>query len=131
MKHQEYQLQKQICTYLKLQYPTVLFLSDLSGQPMTMLQAVRNKAIQKDGFSCPDLLILEPRLRGNYHGLFLELKKESPFKKNGQLKSNLHLMKQHESIKLLQERNYVAQFVWTFDDAKLLIDDYLNNAIPF
>lgn len=125
MKHQpEYQLQKQICTYLQMQYPTVLYLSDLSGQPMTMMQAVRNKAIQKDGFSCPDLLILEPRKQ--YHGLFLELKKESPFKKNGQLKSNPHLQKQHKSMLLLCQKNYFSVFAWTFEDAKILIDDYLK-----
>ena len=75
MKHLEYQLQKDVCRYISLRYPKVLFLSDTIGNvKLTMLQAARNKAIQKTGFACPDLLILQPNKK--YKGLFIELKKD-------------------------------------------------------
>ena len=80
MKQQpEFILQKQICQYLQLQYPSVLFVSTGSSFKLTMPQAIRNKSIQKDGFHCPDLIILEPKR--DFAGLFLELKVETPFKK--------------------------------------------------
>ena len=91
MKHPEYKLQKAVCQYLEMQYPNVLFLSDtIASVKLTMQQAVRNKAIQKKGFKCPDLLILEPSKFGHC-GLFLELKIKSPFKKNGEVYENDHL----------------------------------------
>lgn len=69
----EYQLQKQVCQYLQAQYPQLLFLSDtIASCKLTQPQATRNKAIQKEGFKTPDLLILEPR--GKFSGLFYRIK---------------------------------------------------------
>ena len=97
MKHLEYQSQKEVCRYLSLRYPDVLFLSDTIGNvKLTMLQAARNKAIQKYGFACPDLLILQPNKE--YKGLFIELKIKSPFKKDGTLLKNEHLEEQQKAI---------------------------------
>ena len=79
MKHPEYELQKQVCVYLELQYKSAVFLSDtVANCKLTAMQATRNKAIQKQGFKTPDLIILEPR--GDYHGLLIELKVKSPFR---------------------------------------------------
>lgn len=124
-KQPEYNLQVQICRYLVLQYPNVLFMSDTVAQvKLTMPQAVRNKAIQKPNFKCPDLIIFEP-IGGNA-GLFIELKAESPYKKNCELKSNEHLQGQFDTMQLLRRKGYVCEFAWTFDMAKKIIDDYLN-----
>jgi len=126
MKHQEYILQKAVCRFLELQYPNVLFLSDTIGNvKLTEMQASRNKQIQKNGFKCPDLIILEPRK--GYAGLLIELKKESPFKKDGvTLFKNEHLEAQQKSIDDLISKGYLAFFKWEFDDIKALINWYMK-----
>ncbi len=144
MKHLEYQLQKEVCRYLSLRYPDVLFLSDTIGNvKLTMLQAARNKAIQKYGFACPDLLILQPNKE--YKGLFIELKIKSPFKKDGTLKKQLvkkykqvgnrkvivsesdHLEEQQKAIDKLNSLGYKALFAWDVVSICKLIDSYLKD----
>lgn len=125
MKHIEYELQKSICGYISDKYPDVMFLSDtVASIKLTLPQAARNKAIQKNGFKCPDLIILEPK--SVYNGLFIELKKESPYKKNGYLKTNEHLEKQEETLGKLRYKNYFACFSWSFEQTKNIIDQYMN-----
>jgi hypothetical protein len=125
MKHPEYHLQKQVCAYLNLQYPKVMFLSDsVAFVKLSMPQAVRNKQIQKSGFKCPDLIILEPK--GKYHGLFIELKVKSPFKKDGSILKNEHLEGQQKTISDLQEKGYFAVFCTGFNEAKETIDFYMG-----
>ena len=64
----EFILQKQICQWLSIQYPDVLFLSDtVASVKLTMPQSIRNKSIQKNGFKTPDLIILCPNK--DYYGL--------------------------------------------------------------
>lgn len=126
-KQPEFELQSAICRYLSYQYGEILFLSDtIASLKLTPAQANRNKKIQKFGFSCPDLLILEPR--NGYSGLFIELKVETPFKKNGEIKASKddHLKNQLEAINKLNEKGYKALFSWTFDMTKEIIDDYLK-----
>jgi len=121
----EYNLQKQICQYLKNQYPEVLFLSDtVASVKLTFPQQQRNKAIQKNQFACPDLLILEPKKQ--YHGLMIELKVESPFKKNGEILKSDHLKRQQNTIKELKQKGYKAEFSWGFEMTKEIIDQYLK-----
>jgi len=127
MKHQEFILQKAVCRYLEMQYKDVLFLSDTIGNiKLTEAQASRNKLIQKDGFKCPDLLILEPNKF--YKGLFIELKIKSPFKKDGiTLLKNDHLEAQKLSMEQLTAKGYLCFFKWEFDDIKELINWYMKN----
>ena len=124
MKHQEYDLQKQVCQYLRMQYPKVLFMSDtVASLKLTMGQAVRNKAIQKEGFKTPDLIIFHPNR--DFKGLFIELKTESPFNKKGKCKSP-HIQGQHDTIEELSRLGYCANFAWSFDMAKTMIDEYFS-----
>lgn len=126
-KQPEFELQSAICRYLSYQFPEVLYLSDtIASLKLTPAQANRNKKIQKNGFSCPDLLILEPR--NGYCGLFIELKIETPFKKNGEIKASKddHLKNQLEAINKLNEKGYKALFSWNFDMTKEIINDYLK-----
>lgn len=129
MKNQhEFILQKAICNWLSTQHPKVLFLSDtIASVKLTIPQQVRNKAIQKDGFKTPDLIILQPNSK--YHGLFIELKTESPFKKNGEIKAsqNDHLKNQFQSLKDLWDLGYCSCFCWSFEQAVQIINDYLND----
>lgn len=126
MKQQpEYHLQVAICQWLRMQHPKVLFLSDtIASVHLTAQQANRNKAIQKEHFKCPDLIILHPNK--HFHGLFIELKVETPFKKNGELKSGEHLQGQQSTIDDLSKRGYFACFSWGFDMTKDLIEAYFK-----
>ena len=111
----EYDLQVAICRYLSYQYPSVLFLSDtIASLKLTSTQAGRNKKIQKFGFSTPDLLI--------------ELKVETPFKKDGEIKASKddHLKNQLESIEKLKAKGYFCCFSWGFDMTKEIMDNYLK-----
>lgn len=122
-QQKEYQLQVAIADYLRITYPDVMFLSDtVAAVKLTMPQAVRNKRIQCVGFHCPDLLILEPR--HGYHGLFFELKSESPFKRDGTLKKDAHLEAQGVTLERLREKGYWAEFEWDFDNIRRRIDGY-------
>lgn len=129
MQHPEFELQKIVCSYLNVAYPEVLFMSDtIASLKLTKMQAVRNKQIQKKGFKTPDVIIFEPR--GKFTGLFIELKIESPYKLNGELKADKHLREQAESIEKLKKRGYHASFQWKFDDIVKLTNWYLKLDAP-
>jgi hypothetical protein len=131
MKQQpEYDLQKGVCKFLNLQYPKVLYLSDtIASIKLTKPQQGRNKAIQKTGFNCPDLLILQPN--ETYKGLFIELKVLTPFKKNGELKAsaNNHLLNQWNTIQDLNQLGYFACFSWGLEMTINIINLYIKNEI--
>lgn len=128
MKQQpEYHLQKQVAQWLNIAYPSVLFMSDtIASVRLKIPQQMRNKAIQKPNFHCPDLIIFEPR--HIWHALFIELKSESPYLKNTfSLKKNPHIEAQEETMKQLQVRGYACHFSWTFEQTKKIIENYLTN----
>jgi len=126
----EFELQKLICTYLKLKYPDIMFMSDtIAAVHLTKPQQQRNKSVQCPDFHCPDILIFAKR--GNYGALFIELKIKTPFKKNGNIKSsqNDHLRKQLQTINKLMWEGYYACFSWSYSQTKLIIDSYLVGTI--
>ena len=117
-----------VVNYLKLQYPKVLFRSDTgAGMKLTIGQAKAQKSIQ-NGMKWPDIFIAEPR--GEYHGLFLELKDEGVilFKKNVGVLSfaSEHMTEQHKCLCNLSFKGYMALFAVGFDEAKQIIDEYMN-----
>lgn len=122
----EFQLQCQIAEFLRRQYPKVKFLSDVrAALKLTGPQQVRAKQIQADNFAMPDLVIFQPS--GDWCGMFLELKAESPFKKDGYtLKASEHLQRQYEAITALQESGYHADFYWEFETAEKAVRRYLR-----
>ena len=124
--HYEYELQKAVSMYLKLQHPDILFMSDtVANLMLTEGQKKRNKAIQKQGFQCPDVLIFKPNK--TFHGLFIELKAKTIYKKDGvTLLKNEHVEGQQETINDLLKLGYHAQFCIGFDESKKVIDWYLN-----
>jgi len=129
MKNQpEFTLQKQTCKWLDLQHKDVLYLSDtIASIKLTIPQQVRNKQIQKTDFKCPDLIILQPN--NKFHGLFIELKVKSPYKKDGTVYKDEHLEGQQKTIQDLLEKGYFACFSWDFEMTKNIITSYLNNKI--
>ena len=118
-------LHKAVCDYIRLRYRYVLFNSDLSGATkLTMNQAVAMKALRSNrGY--PDLVLYEPC--HGYHGLFMELKQEGTklYTKDGR-PATPHIAEQLKCLALLRERGYWAGFAVGFDQAKDILDDYLN-----
>jgi hypothetical protein len=116
-------LQQQVCDYLRVKYPHILFRSDFAaGIKMTMGQAAKHKRLQ----SCrawPDLFIARPQ--NEYAGLFIELKAVNIYKKDGGLLKNEHLQEQAEVLARLNMLGYRAEFAVGLEQAKTLIDDYL------
>jgi hypothetical protein len=129
-KHEE-NLQRQICHYLRVQYPNAIFRSDYaSGLHLTMHQAAIHKSLQSSR-SFPDLMVLSPRR--DFYGLFLELKREGTTiiikkgPKKGQLVASPHIREQLVMLKALRARGYYATFACGFDQAKSIIDWYFGN----
>ena len=123
--NKEYLVCKEIAAYLRERYPDVLFHFDLAGLNLSRAQAGMMKSIQgQRGF--PDLLIIAPR-RGFYNGLFLEIKAEGTklCKQNGEF-ANEHIKEQYNYLLKLRSMGFIAQFAVGFDEAKRIIDDYLN-----
>lgn len=125
IKSKEKSIQLQVCDYLKLQYPKVLFQCDLaSGMKLSMFQAVMAKRMRScSGF--PDIFICEPR--GNYHGLYLEMKREGEriFTRDNRPASE-HIANQLDLHCKLIAKNYQVHFAVGFDMAVKLINDYLK-----
>ena len=120
----EAKLHAQVCDYIRLQYPKALFNSDASGLRLTMGQAIKMKRLRSSrGY--PDLMIYEPRR--DYHGFFIELKREGEklFNRKGDWRTD-HLREQADMISDLKNRGYYATFGIGFEDAKLQIDKYMK-----
>ena len=133
VKHEE-SLQKQVCQYLRLQFPQAIFRSDYaSGLHLKPYQA-RQHASMQSGRAWPDLFIYEPRaVEGvQYAGLALELKKEGTAivlktgKRKGQLVADPHIREQATMLKGLKERGYYAAFAVGFEHAVRVINKYLG-----
>lgn len=113
-----------VANYLKLQYPNVIFNSDMAGVKLTIFQAQKSAQLRSSkGF--PDIAIYEAR--GGYCGLFIELKRQGTevFTAKGK-PSSKHIEKQLELIVKLRERGYCAEFCCGFEQSKSTIDWYLG-----
>lgn len=140
--NKEYSLQVAVCRYLNLKYPQLLFLSDtVANVKLTPAQGGRNAAIQKRDFSCPDIIIFQPNQK--YNGLFMELKVNSPYNRDGTLRKQKvvvkkggivvdeydHLEEQARAMRMLRDRGYWADFVWSLDEAMRIIDKYMEDKL--
>ena len=138
----EHQLYVKIARYLQENYPDVIYRFDIAADlKLTMGQASKFKMLHpRRGY--PDLFIAHPVVKphrdengmikitetASYAGLYLELKAEgnSPFKKDGTLKKDQHLEEQQAMLDMLRHKGYRAVFATGFDEAKEIIDEYLN-----
>ena len=120
-------IHKQICDYIRLQYPDVMFVTDLSGIKLTIGQAVKLKSLRSTR-AWPDLFIAQPNKK--YCGLFLEIKRDISelLRKDGiTQKKNKHIEEQDDVLNRLRYLGYEAGFVCGFDDAKFRIDKYMKS----
>ena len=120
-----------VAQYLHVAYPRIIFASDFAaGLKLPIWLAKRQKEL-RSGKSYPDMFIAEPR--GAYHGLFLELKKEGTqvYKRNGAVRASKddRLQLQHDIIVALNSKGYYASFAIGYENAKLIIDWYLQGGV--
>lgn len=120
-----------LCNYIKVNYPDVVFLSDSSGISFTSngkknWAKINQIKRTRSSNGIPDLIILYPS--SGYHGLMIELKRtgEKIYKKDGSLKTD-HLKEQNEVLHILESLGYVARFAIGFEEARKLVDEYMNN----
>ena len=126
--NKEQELQIAVSTYIKMQYPNVIFTSESAGINLKFHQAIINKKC-RSGNGLPDLWILEAS--NGYNGCLIELKKEGTklFKKDGELLRDAHLFEQYNTILKLREKGYYSDFAVGFENAKKVIDNYLKKKI--
>lgn len=127
MNKAEKHLHQQICSYLNLQYPDVIFLSDPSGLKVSIGLAVELKKKRCKKYKIPDLIILKPM--NGHHGLVLEIKVsvDDVFTKKMEIRNNEHIQEQAKSIEQLNRLGYKACFGIGFEKTKSIIDGYLQN----
>ena len=116
-------IHKQVCDYLRMQYPNVIFTSEPSGLRLPIGLAVKLSKL-RSGSKLPDLWIIERR--ANYGGLFIELKAEPIYNKKGNYKTP-HIKAQSEMLDRLLGKGYASCFAVGFVEAKLAIDTYMKS----
>lgn len=127
MNNSEDIVQLVVVNYLKLQYPKVRFLANyLSGARLPIYLAVKAKNLGQAGQGTPDLFIFHNN--GINTMLVLELKANDskPFKKNGMLKSNEHLLKQSNYLAYLNGQGAFATFATGTSEAIEIINNYMQ-----
>jgi len=123
----EKQLHKQICRFIKLQYPKVIFLSDMSGLKVSIGTAIQMKALRSSR-GLPDLLLLKPNK--DFYGLFIEIKTKTSdvYLKDGKtLRNNEHVKEQSEMLDRLSKLGYKAVYGIGYDNCINIIKDYLKS----
>lgn len=125
--YREDSLQGALARYMNMQYPTVLFESDIAGLNLPVTIAKNVYAQRNHRFSFPDFRVFLKQ--GAYAGLVLELKKEGTIitNKNGTLrKQGEHRLRQYNTIVAFREQGYMAGFCVGFANAKDCIDAYIS-----
>lgn len=119
-------IHQQICTYINLQYPNVIYTSDASGMRLTIGLRMEAKAKRCNNYVIPDLIILHPA--GGFHGLMLEIKRtrNDLYKKGGGYLKSEHIEAQTKAIEQLNKLGYHSGFACGFEEAKTVIDAYLK-----
>ena len=112
MKNEEALIQEAVINYLVAQYPKALYCASAGGVRTSMKQAVKMKRTgYVKGF--PDLFIYEPKKE--WHGLAIEMKTAKGVMSAHQKEWQNELMK----------RGYIAVTCKSFDQAQIIIDEYL------
>lgn len=125
----EQDIHKRICSYLRKEYPGILFRTDGGGLHLSKTQAIAFASMQYSS-GWPDLFI--PVMKRGYAGLFLELKKEGTaiYKKNnpgkGELVNDAHIRQQAAILNMLNKQGYFGRFAVGESAATKIIDWYFE-----
>lgn len=126
LKDSEWKIQLQFCKWIKLQYPNLLFRSDIqsAGKLSGQMQNIKQILDPFRGF--PDVQIYQRS--GNYIGLFIELKRidSGTFLKDGSLSKSKHVQEQAEMHNKLRSIGYKVEFAEGFEEAKKVLESYLR-----
>lgn len=124
----EKELHKQVCKYIDIQYPDVIYLSDPSGMRVSIGLIMEIKAKRCKKYAIPDLIILHPNKV--YKGLIIEIKKDLSqiITKDGSFRKTKHVQDQKRTLDRLNELGYFAFFGVSFDQIKSVIDQYFYEA---
>ncbi len=124
-KNYETKVQIDLSEYIKEKYPDVIFTAESSGIKLTMGQSIIAKRCRSSR-ALPDVWILESKK--GYCGFLLELKKDGVIihKKDGSLRSESHLREQEEIQQRLRLKGYYCEFAVGLEEAKKIVDWYLN-----
>ena len=123
-------IQRELCRWIRLAYPGVIFNSDLSG--LNMHGGIRGRvASLRSSRGVPDLMVFEPSYRRGYTGLFVELKSEGVKirKLNGEMVKDSHINEQRDMMEMLRGKGYFANFAVGLDEAMELVEWYLEDKI--
>jgi hypothetical protein len=127
LKQSETLLQRQLCGWIKMQWPHVLFRSGMEGLHLAEMDAVYASLVNYPSRGWPDLLLFEPR-HGKV-GLAMELKRIGGklYKKDGvTLLKNEHLAEQQDLLQRLAFRGWEVCFCVGYNEATKIITAYLT-----
>ncbi len=127
LKQTEWSVQLQFCKWIKLQYPNLLFRSDIQSAGKLSGQMQNIKVILDPFKSWPDVQVYHKS--ENYIGLFIELKRinSGTFLKDGSLSSMKHVQEQAAMHNLLRSLGYKVVIAEGFNQAKEVLESYLKN----
>jgi hypothetical protein len=123
----EYDIQAAYVLRMSKKYPLVMVFSDTAAHiRKTMIQQIRaNKLQSKISKDWPDVFLAQPS--GDYAGLFIEFKAETPYLKDGAtLSSDKHIQAQAATMERLRERGYFCTFAWSVEQAIAITEKYLG-----
>lgn len=125
----EHEMYDAVAIYLQLHYPRVIYRFDIAADlKLSIYQAKKFKQLHpRRGY--PDLFIACPNEK--WHGLYLEIKKDgnSPYKKDGKLKTDQHIQEQAQMMCKLIGAGYKATFTVGLDETLKTIDKYMRSEI--
>lgn len=123
----EEQLQIMCADWIESQYKELtelFYFHSFLGMRLPMWAIV--KAKKSGGLKANILDFQFNKNNGKYSGLFIELKKESPYLKSGELKKDEHLEKQNNTINLLRLEGHYSCFCWSLNQFKQIVTDYME-----
>lgn len=124
-------LQIKCSDWINARYPELsklYFFNSFQGMRLTFGQIAKAKKTGGLKKGLPDFIFLKNN--GSYSGLFIELKKESPFTKDGSLKKDDgHLELQRDVLHQLGMEGHYACFVWSLEQFKTLVTKYMENQL--
>lgn len=111
--------------YLRVRHPDIIFRTDAGGLKMSLGVSLKFHKKQSREKVYPDIFIPEPR--GEFHGIFIELKRETEiiYNKHNQLKND-HLKEQKRILDLLYVKGYYTTFGVGFEASVNIIEKYLT-----
>ena len=127
--YSEESLQIQCNDWINSKYPELeklFFFNSFQGMKLNYGQIAKAKKTGGLKKGLPDFIFLKNN--GKYSGLFIELKKESPFlKDNKTLKSDDgHLQLQQDVISQLLLEGHYACFAWSLEQFKNIVTNYME-----